>query len=108
MRAKANVDPGVCGFKGSVTAESKDQMGMVEVEFTSDCPNLQKLEKKFEMNAFNITKDGCNTEIFEKFKSVAPPMCCPCPFLTAIYQVSKVAAGLALPKDIIIEIKKDE
>ena len=107
MKVKAIVDPGVCGFKGEVIAIPTEQMGMVRVEFSSECPNLQKIENKFELNAFDITKLGCNTEIFEKFKKAAPPMCCPCPFLTAVYQVSKVASGLALPKDIQIRVEKE-
>ncbi len=108
MKAKAIVDPGVCGFKGEVVAVAKDQMGMVEISFETECPNLQKVENNFELNAFNITKDGCNTDIFESFKKAAPPMCCPCPFLIAVYQVAKVASGLALPKDIVINISKED
>ena len=108
MKAKAIVDPGICGFKGEVTAVSKEQMGMVDIEIKTECPNLKKIESKFELNALNITKDGCNTEVFKKIDEISPPMCCPCPYLNAIYSVAKIASGLALPKDIVINLTKEE
>ena len=108
MKAKAVVDPGICGFKGEIFAESKDQIGMVDIEMKTECPNLKKIEDRFELNAFNNTKDGCNSDIFKKFQEVSPPMCCPCPYITAIYSAAKIASGLALPKDVIINLTKEK
>ena len=108
MKARAVIDPGICGFKGEVFASSKKQMGLVDIEIKTECPNLKKMDSRYELNAFNITKDGCDTEVFKKVQEISPPMCCPCPYLNAVYFVAKIASGLALPKDIVINLTKEE
>ena len=107
MKAQSHVDAGICGFKTDLTAESLAEMGMVRISINTDCPNLLKLESSFDFNVLEVTKNGCDTDIFKKFSQITPPMCCPCPVLTALYQVGKIASGLALPKDITISLSKD-
>jgi len=108
MKGKAKVFAGICAFKAEITTEPLDEMGKVRAKMDTDCPNLLKLGSVLEFNSFDITRSGCNTEIFKKFDSTAPPMCCPCPVLTALYATAKIASGLALPKDIEITLSKEE
>jgi len=108
MKGKAEVFAGICGFKAEIITESLDEMGKVRTKIDTDCPNLLKLGSVLEFNSFDITRSGCNTEIFKKFDSITPPMCCPCPLLNALYSTAKIASGLALPKDISITLSKEE
>jgi len=108
MKGRAIVDAGICGFSADVTAESVDMIRPVNVTLKTDCPNLEKLGECFKVDQMDVIKNGCDSKIFKKLKDIIPAMHCPCPIMLAIHQAVKVAAGLALPKNIKIDISKEE
>ena len=102
---EVKVDPGICGLKSSITAQSSDMM-MATVSIESDCPDIVKIGE-------NITEIDVMKDVFAKVgdssiyllgKEHCKHGTCPVP--CAILKGVEAAAGLALPKDVHIEIAK--
>ena len=100
-----NVDPGICGLKSRIVAESADGM-TASVELVSDCPDIQR---------FNGKLDGIDamTEVFKPFGEsvvykLAKEYCkhAVCPVPGAILKAIEASCGFALAKDVHIEIAK--
>jgi hypothetical protein len=104
MRGKAIVDAGICGFDATVVTEAQDPMGNARMLLKTECPNLIKLGESIEIDILDVVQRGCDSDSFRELNSVVPAMHCPCPVVSGIIQTVKVAAGLALPKDIHIVI----
>jgi len=104
--ARVHVTPGVCGFSTRITAQA-DAAYNVALEIESDCKLVSVL-------AATLTQVSA-------FEEVSPPLTgtatyraaaehklhCACPVPSAIIKAVEVAAGLALPADIHMEISKD-
>jgi hypothetical protein len=103
--AKVNVDAGICGFSTTITATS-EEMGKVELEFESECPNIQKVSKdSFSINVFNVlSQKPHETEIYKALSEHLPHTTCP--LYSAFFKAAEVEAGMALPKDVQIKIEK--
>jgi hypothetical protein len=108
MRGRAVVDAGICGFDTRVVAEAQDPFGKARVSLETACPNLVKMGDVFEVDIMDIVQKGCRSQSFDKLTEVVPVMHCPCPVTGAIFQSVKIAAGLQLPKDIHVELTKEE
>ncbi|MDK2800035.1 MAG: hypothetical protein PWP27_753 [Clostridiales bacterium] len=101
--AEVIVNPGICGFKSTITVVTED-MQMANVEISTECPNIKQME--------NELKDiDCLGECFSKIGTsrvykVAEKYCkhIACPVPAAIIKGLEVACGLALPKDVEIKI----
>ncbi len=104
--ATATVHAGICGFTTVVTAASEDGQD-VEVGFRTDCPNYAPLDgTTHRLDAF----EACFTKVGEgPVYELLRPHCvhAACPVPSAVTKVIEVAAGLALPRDVSIEITKD-
>jgi len=107
MRVKAKVEPGICGFEAVVAADVEDFTGNAVVELRTECPNLKKLGDRFEVGVMEIIKSGCASESFKAMAQAMPAMHCPCAVMNAVFGAVKIAAGLALPKDIHITFVKE-
>lgn len=102
------VNAGVCGFKTTVTAtvrEGKKAAVIMETE----CPSLKPMAD--ELKEVDVFKE-CFARIGESpiFK-LAQKYCkhASCPVPTAILKEIEVAARLALPRDVLIEVgRRDE
>ena len=103
---EVKVNAGVCGFKTIINVNSKD-MQNAEVKIQTECPNLKGLEKELtEVNTFEecFTKIGGDSTVFDLAKKSCKHPGCPVP--PAIIKGIEVECGLALPKDVEIEIRK--
>jgi len=107
MRAVAKVEPGVCGFDSVVTADVEDFTGNARVSIQTSCPNLAALGGSLEVGVMDIVQNGCGSDFFRRMVQVMPAMHCPCAVMNALIGAVKVAAGLALPKDIRIVFTKE-
>jgi hypothetical protein len=102
---KINVNPGICGLETNIFVES-DENADVEIKIESRCPHIQKMEEELkEINGYK--------ECFTKFDSslvykAAVKHCqhLACPVPSGIIKGIEVACGLALPKDVEINIEK--
>lgn len=102
------VNAGVCGFKTTVTATVKDR-GKAEIFLETECPSLKPMAE--ELKEVDVFKE-CFARIGESpvFK-LAQKYCkhASCPVPTAILKEIEVAARLALPRDVLIEVgRRDE
>jgi hypothetical protein len=107
MRARAKVEPGICGFTAEVTADVEDFTGNAVVGIKTECPNLKKLGERIEVGVMEFIQEGCASESFKAMAQAMPAMHCPCAVMNAVSGAVKIAAGLALPKDIHVAFEKE-
>ncbi len=102
---KVNVDPGICGLKSEITIHSKDMMSAT-VSIESDCPDIRKIGENIkEIDSMKdvFAKLG-DSSVYKLGKTFCSHGTCPIP--GAILKGVEAACGLALPKDVHIEITK--
>jgi len=104
--ANVRVTPGVCGFSTCVNAQA-DAAYNVSIEIESDCKLVSKLaEVLTQVSAFEeVSPPMTNTATYKA--AAASKLHCACPVPAAILKAVEVAAGLALPADVHIEISND-
>jgi hypothetical protein len=99
------VNPGVCGFKTVIMVTSTDNRHAF-IELKTECPNLEPLEAELEeADAYKecfapVGKSG----IYESASRYCKHAGCPVP--AAIVKGVEACCGLALPRDVTIEISK--
>lgn len=101
------VDPGICGLKSKITVEASDMMAAT-VTIESDCPDIEKIGENIkEIDSMKdvFAKLGDST-VYQLGKEFCKHGTCPVP--GAILKGVEVACGLALPRDVHIEIQKKD
>lgn len=102
---EVKVDPGVCGLKSTITAESADMMTST-VTIKSECPAVMQLADK--VKTVDAMKDIFapfgTSSVFTEAAGVLTHAACPVP--TAILKAVEASCSLALPADVVLEIKK--
>jgi hypothetical protein len=103
--AEANIRAGICGYTTKVTAKA-DEEQEVSLVITTECPNLKALEKELtQVNAYEecFEKIGEGT-VYDTVRKYCRHAACPVP--CGILKAIEVSAGLALPREVQIEITK--
>ena len=102
--AKVTIDSGICGEETRVTTTKLEDY-KVKIEIESSCPHIQKLAQELdEVEAFNeISFRRGMPEILQKGTEYCTHAACPVP--VGIVKAVEVAAGLALPKDVTIQVE---
>jgi len=110
MEAKVKVDAGICGFKTSITAASEDSMN-VELKVVSSCDTIKKLASRFtEKTPIDAYQELSPNESI--ILAISRPVlvqkgCCEaCVVPAAVCKAIQVVAGLALPRDVTLQITK--
>ena len=109
MEAKVKVDAGICGFKTVITASSEDNM-RVELKVVSPCETIKELssliKEKTPIDAYQELSPQHESIILEISRSllVKKGCCEACVVPVAVCKAIHIAAGLALPKDVTLEI----
>lgn len=97
---KVEINPGVCGFVATVTAESDDEQ-MVNLKIESGCAGIVKLAQMLgdEVDAFEVClcKPGTGA-IYEAAQEVCPGHAS-CPVIAGILKCIEVECKLALPRN---------
>lgn len=103
---EVKVNPGICGLKSVIRAESADGMN-AEVKIESECPAVMQLAEKIEsVDAMKAVFAPFGTSsIFTESTGTLTHATCPVP--TAILKAVEASCSLALPADVVIEIKKE-
>jgi hypothetical protein len=103
--ATAKINSGVCGYHTTVKAQA-DRNYIVALQIESQCEAIQKLaENLTEVNALNeISFQGNPPETLQKGAEFCTHAACPVP--SGILKAVEVAAGLALPANVSIELEK--
>ena len=101
-----NVNAGVCGFKTVIKA-TRESTRNASLEIKTTCPNLKPLESE-------LTTADAYKECFAKVGKagvydIASKYCrhSACVVPAAILKGIEAACGLALPRDVTIEIRKE-
>jgi hypothetical protein len=109
MDAKIKVDAGICGFKTVITATSEDNMH-VDLKVVSPCETIKELslliKEKTPIDAYQELSPQHESVIMEVSRPllVKKGCCEACVVPAAVCKAIYIAAGLALPKDIALEI----
>lgn len=99
------MNAGPCGFKIKVTATSADGQN-VDLRISSGCPEVQALAKELtQVDAFGELKRLCDTQVAKACQKHIPHAACP--VSVGVLKAIEVAAGLALPTDVTIEVRKE-
>lgn len=103
--AKAHIEAGACGFHTDVEAQVEGKY-QVALKIESGCKHIQKLAEDLkQVNALEeISYKRGSREILSKAAEYCTHAACPVP--VGIIKTVEVAAGLALPKIVTIEIEK--
>jgi hypothetical protein len=105
LMSKAIVHAGICGYTTTIQAQA-DSKYQVKLNIQSECKHIQKLAENLEeVNALQeISFRRGLPEILSKGAEFCTHAACPVP--VGIIKAVEVAAGLALPKDVKIELEK--
>jgi len=109
MKARVKVDAGVCGFKTLITAVTDDGMN-VDLKIGSDCDTIKELASQFQgktpINAYQSISPEKESDILTISRTALRKKgCCEaCAVPPAVCKAVYVAAGLALPKNVSMEI----
>ena len=112
MKAKIKVDAGICGFKSVISASSEDNMH-VDLKVVSPCEIIKELAARYKektpVNAYQELSPQNESVIMEVSRSVLIKKgCCEaCVVPVAVCKAIHIAAGLALPGDVVLEVKKN-
>ena len=111
MEAKVKVDAGICGFKTVIKASTEDSMN-VELKVVSSCDIIKELASRFKENtpidAYQELSPQKESIILEISRSVLVEKgCCEaCVVPASVCKAIQVVAGLALPRDVTLQISK--
>jgi len=105
--AVVTVNPGICGFTARITATSNEDYE-VSVTITSACEHIQRLAEQITtLSPFREVRAPMPaTSVYQAAGPCKLHAACPVP--SAILKAMEVAAGLALPADVTMTIKRDE
>ena len=103
---KSTIKAGVCVFTTHVTAESDDSQN-VSFSIETDCETIKKLASILPVvDGYMEIGAGFDGEIHQAVQSTLKGCCSGCAVPAGIFKSMQVAAGLALPAPISIEIEK--
>lgn len=111
MEVKVKVDAGICGFKTVITTTSEDSMN-VNLKVVSPCEIIKGLAAQYKeispVNAYQDLSPQHESQILKISRKVLVEKgaCEACIVPAAVCKAMYIVAGLALPKDLSIEIKQ--
>jgi hypothetical protein len=108
MKGIVKVMSGICGMFSEVRATSDMQGGTVNLEINTRCENIQKLADEIKVvDPFEeISFQGKGPKTLRLAAKHCKHTACPVP--AGIIKAIEVASGLALPKDAVIEVRKED
>lgn len=100
------INPGVCGFVTTVTAESDDEQE-VKVSVQSGCASIQKMMEDLgsDFDAFEVCLVRPGEGVLFEYASKHFPVHAACPVLSGIIKCMEVECRLALPATASITFK---
>lgn len=111
MKALVVVDSGICGFQTRIHAESDDSQN-VTLKIASACEKVCKfgeaLTAKGPVDGYAEIGAGAGGVVLTTSNEVLKGGCAGCAVHAGAFKAMQVAAGVALPKDVIIKISGAE
>ena len=110
MKAKSEIDAGICGFHTTVRAHSEDHQN-VAFDVETNCEKIQQLavclKEKCPLDAYQEINPASSSILMESVRASLPGCCAGCAVPVGLFKAMQVAAGLALPKNIHIQIAQE-
>ena len=104
----ATIHPGVCGFVTRITATSDDEQ-LVRFDVDSPCENIQGLAARImEVDAYAELGAGFNGELHQAVRASLKGCCSGCVVPAGFFKAMQVAANVALPHDISIDLARQD
>ncbi len=111
MKAKVEIEAGVCGFRTQATAVSDDGQH-VTFAVDTDCDKIAQLAvaivDRQPLDAYQEISSAGEGIFMATVHETLKGCCSGCAVPAGIFKAMQVAAGLALTKDIAIRITKNE
>lgn len=110
MDSKVTVDAGICGFTTIIKATSEDSMN-VDLKVVSPCEIIKDLAEKYQeitpINAYQELSPQKESQILNISRKVLVEKgaCEACAVPAAVCKAMYIASGLALPKNVVMEIQ---
>ncbi len=105
---KTIVEAGICGFVTEIEAYSEDNQH-VNIKINTNCKNISKISERIStVDAYNEIKECFEGEIYSIIKQELRGCCTGCAVPSGIFKSMLVASMLALPKDVKMQITKDD
>ncbi len=109
--ATASIRAGVCGFTTRVRAEA-DEAYQVQLAIESDCDKVRacgaELAGKMPLSALDELRQGSDGAILALARKHLGGCCAGCVTPAGVFKTMQVAAGLALPAPVEIELVPGE
>ena len=106
--AEATIHAGICGFTTRVRAEA-DEAYQVRLTVASDCEKVHaygaELLEKMPLSAFDELRLGADGAILATARTHLKGCCSACVTCDGVFKAMQVAAGLALPAPVQIELR---
>ncbi|MFA5864283.1 MAG: hypothetical protein WC975_06305 [Phycisphaerae bacterium] len=110
MKANVSVDAGICGFHTKIMSVSEDGQ-TVEFQIETGCEKIkalaQALKEKEPVDAYQEISPTGESVVLSVVRSTLKGCCAGCAVPVGLFKAMQIAAGLALPKDIMITISKE-
>ena len=105
--AKAEIDPGICGYHATVETRMSSDGELVDISIQSNCPAIQKLAHDLiQVNPFKeISSRRAVPESLQAGLKYCTHAACLVP--VGIIKAIEVEAGLALPRNASIKVSKE-
>jgi hypothetical protein len=111
MTTKVIVDAGICGFHTKVLAHCDDGQN-VSFDIKTGCEKINRYAETLAahgpVDAYAAISPNQTAPIFIAASQTLTGCCAGCVVPAAVFKTMQVAAGLALPKNISIEISKEQ
>lgn len=103
--AKGTINAGICGFTTTIEAEKTEDYN-VKLTIESDCPHIQKMANELiEVDALKeISYRRGDRQILTAGAKFCTHAACVVP--AGVVKVVEIAAGLALPQQVTINLEK--
>lgn len=110
MKATVEIDAGICGFRTTAAAISPDDQN-VSFDVQTDCEKIRQLgdllKTQDPFDAFQEIGPSPGSAVMRAARSVLTGCCAGCAVPVGLFKAMQVAAGLALPKDIVIRLARE-
>lgn len=110
MKTLVVVDGGICGFKSKVHAESDDSQN-VTFRIASACEKArafgEALTAKGPVDGYSEIGAGSDGVVLTTARESLKGCCAACAVPVGAFKAMQVAAGVALPKDVTLQITSE-
>ena len=109
MKARVDIQPGVCGFRATACVTSEDGQYVVFESVTSGCEKIgqlaEALRQKGAIDAYQEINAATESVLMAAARTVLKGCCSGCAVPVGLFKGMQAAAQLALPQQIAIQVE---